>query len=161
MLLVCLVPGSAAAQSGDLTPVADGPRVVIAFLPLPEGPRVLDDGVEPPLAFRPILDRLAARDQLSIGMSSAAQGQYDPIQALLDITQGTRVSLSGYHPKRPPELTLYTGGDDHGGLFQGWLEQVTRADSAPADVVSACSPARSPAAPRMSASTAARSARRS
>ena len=37
-------------------------------------------------------------------MSSAAQGQYDPVQALLDITQGTRVSLSSYTPKRPPEL---------------------------------------------------------
>ena len=38
-------------------------------------------------------------------MSSATQGQYDPIQALLDITQGTRVSLSALlRRKRPPEL---------------------------------------------------------
>ena len=56
VLLACLVPASAAAQS-DAAP--DGPRVVIAFLPLPDEPPALDDGAEPPLAFRPILDRLA------------------------------------------------------------------------------------------------------
>ena len=88
-----------------------------------------DDVAEPPLAFRPILDRLDAREQLSIGMSSATQGQYDPIQALLDITQGTRVSLSSLHAaSAPPELALYPDGEG-GGLIQGWLDERARADA--------------------------------
>ena len=58
------------------------------------------DRREPPLESG-VLDR-RAREQLSLGLSSAAQGRYDPIQALLDITQGTRVSLAAYKPKRPP-----------------------------------------------------------
>jgi len=129
---------SAAQGGGQATALSAAlpgqPRVVIAFLPLPDQPGTEDDAAEPPLAFRPILDRLAAREQLSIGMSSAAQGQYDPIQALLDIAQGTRVSLSAYEPKRPPDLLL-TGDGRGGGLFQGWLEQVARVDTAPARIV--------------------------
>jgi hypothetical protein len=66
-------------------------------------------------------------------MSSAAQGQYDPVQALLDITQGTRVSLSAYTPKRPPDLSLYEDGEG-GGLMQGWLDESARAESAPAEL---------------------------
>jgi len=130
------LPGVALAQKGDSgrPDVPGGPRVVVAFMPIPDrAARGVDEGAEPPLAFRPILDRLAARDQLSIGMSSAAQGQYDPIQALLDITQGTRVSLSSYTPKRPPELKLYEDGEG-GGLMQGWLDVSARAESAPADL---------------------------
>jgi hypothetical protein len=129
LLLAVALPGAAGAQTG----AAGDARVVIALLPLPDEPPELEEGAEPPLAFRPILDRLAAREELSIGMSSAAQGQYDPLQALLDITQGTRVSLSGYEPKRPPELTLIDDGE--GGLLQGWLETTARAETAPADLV--------------------------
>ena len=144
-LMICLLaPSAALAQSsasqgsaarGDAVGAAlSGPRVVIAFLPLPTQRRTEDDVTEPQLAFRPILDRLAARASLSIGMSSAAQGQYDPFQALLDITQGTRVSLSSYEPKRPPELLLNSDGRG-GGFFQGWLEQGLRAESAPAEIL--------------------------
>jgi hypothetical protein len=128
-------PPVATGQGGAGPPLAGAPRVVIAFMPIPDVlPRGADDEIEPQLAYQPILDRLDARKQLSIGMSSAAQGQYDPIQAMLDITQGTRVSLSSYSPKRPSELRLYLDGQG-GGLFQGWLEVVARADSAPAELV--------------------------
>jgi hypothetical protein len=128
-------PPAATGQGGAGAPLAGAPRVVIAFMPIPDRVvRGADDEIEPQLAYQPILDRLDARKQLSIGMSSAAQGQYDPIQAMLDITQGTRVSLSSYSPKRPQELNLYLmeGG---GALFQGWLEVVARGDSAPAELV--------------------------
>ena len=131
-------------------------------MPIPDrAPRGVDDVAEPPLAFRPILDRLAARKQLSIGMSSAAQGQYDPIQALLDITQGTRVSLSSYTPKRPPELRLYEDGEG-GGADPGLARRDRRAPTPrPPSSFPGCSPARSRAAPPTSASAGAPSARRS
>ena len=146
VLLVSLIgalclgsPGAAAAPSPQrLGPSLTGPRVVLAFLPLAEVlPQLpaqtdLELAAEPPLAFVPILDRLDARPQLSIGLSSATQGQYDRTQALLDISQGTRVSLSAYHPKRPAELAFVQTGA--GSLFQGWLDDGARADGAPADL---------------------------
>jgi len=119
-------------------PVLSGPRVVLAFLPLAERlPKLpaeadLELAEEPPLAFVPILDRLEARPDLALGLSSATQGQYDRTQALLDITQGTRVSLSGYHPKRPGPLVFTRAGD--GSLFVGWLEVGVRAAGAPAEL---------------------------
>lgn len=127
-----LMAAPAAAKEGKGSgPGTQPTRVVIAFLPIPDQRQSADDGAEPPLAFRPILDRLALRTELAIGMSSAAQGQYDRLQALLDITQGTRVSLSSYSPKRPPELELVES-DRGGALIQGWLEQNARAAEAPA-----------------------------
>ncbi len=119
-------------------PVLTGPRVVLAFLPLAERLRKLpaesdlELAEEPPLAFVPILDRLEARPALALGLSSATQGQYDRTQALLDITQGTRVSLSGYRPKRPGQLVFTRAGD--GSLFVGWLDVGLRAADAPAEL---------------------------
>lgn len=120
----------AAIDPAEETLPAGAPRVVLAFLPLPdEVPK--DVPAEPPLVFRPILERLDARSSLAIALSSAAQGQYDQAQALLDIGQGTRVSLSTYRPKRPPDLALVRDGQ-RGGVLRGWLEQVARADRVPA-----------------------------
>ena len=124
-------PGGAQAAGNDVQP-----RVVLAFLPLAERVALLPAQAdiqlaeEPPLAFVPILNRLDARHELSIGLSSAAQGQYDRTQSLLDISQGTRVSLSGYDPKRPGELVFVRDGS--GSLFQGWLDVAARAADAPA-----------------------------
>ncbi len=131
LLLAAFLGARGTPAAHAQSPEPGTPRVVVAFFPLPDVPPA-DDQVEPPLAFRPILDRLDARPQLSLGLSSAAQGQYDPTQALLDISQGTRVSLSTYDPKRPPNLTFVAQG--RGALFQGWLDEILRADSAPAEV---------------------------
>lgn len=109
-----------------------GGRVVLAFLAADPEPRDVGDE-DTPEDFRPVLERLRARPGLSIGLSSATQGRYDPVQALLDLTQGTRVSLSAYDPRDPPALRL--AAEDGGARLAGWRGVVRRADSAPADVV--------------------------
>lgn len=125
-LVLLGAPGGAAAQTARV----DAPSVLIALLPIAEAP-VPADVVEPPLAYEPVLSRLDARAPLSLGLSSASQGTYDPVQALLDMSQGTRVSLSAYDPKHPPPLR-FAGDGRGGGLFAGWLAVNVRADSAPA-----------------------------
>ena len=123
------VAGTAVAAG---TPAA-GPRVLIAFLPIPDQPATLDSDPEPALAFRPVLERLAIRPAPSLGLSSATQGRYSSVQALLDITQGSRSSLSSYSPEKPwpVVMVLEKGG---GAYQQGWLETNLRARSAPAKV---------------------------
>lgn len=102
-------------------------RAVLAFLPVNEHP---PKGTPPAPS---ILDELDERQALSLGLTGASQGRYSQGQALLDMTQGTRVSAPTYKPARTPDLTFYpTGG---GGLFQGWLDTWTRARTAPADIV--------------------------
>jgi len=102
-------------------------RVMLAFLPVSEKPPP-DPGVAPVS----ILERLDQRRALALGLTGAVQGTYKQIQAYLDITQGTRTSLSAYKPSTPPELEFYA--QDGGALFQRWLETKDRAHSAPADV---------------------------
>jgi hypothetical protein len=101
--------------------------VLLAFLPLDQRPS--PTGLEQPS----ILDRLDFHPELSLGLVGATQGGYDETQALLDMTQGTRASSAAYKPKKVPMLTFFRQGD--GALFQGWLDVVARADSAPADIV--------------------------
>ncbi|MEA2355989.1 MAG: hypothetical protein QOD61_2118, partial [Solirubrobacteraceae bacterium] len=62
-----VAPGSAWAS----------PSVVIALFPS-------DPPVVPAPPLRTVLDRLAAHPELAIGMVSARQGPYDPVQSLLD-----------------------------------------------------------------------------
>ena len=81
-----------------------------------------------------ILDRLDFHPELSLGLVGATQGGYDQTQALLDITQGTRVSSAAYKPKEVPVLDLLPARTTR-ALFQGWLDARARADSAPADIV--------------------------
>ena len=122
-------PSAAAAQSA--APLSAGaPRVLVAFLPAAPVPEAAD-AVEPPLAYQPVLGRLDARAPLSLGLSSASQGKYDRIQALLDMTQGTRVSLSTYSPKRPPPLVFLPDASG-GARLGGWPAVVARAAGAPA-----------------------------
>jgi len=101
--------------------------VLLAFLPFDQRPS--ETGLEQPS----ILDRLDFHPELSLGLVGATQGGYDETQALLDITQGTRVSSAAYKPKDVPVLTYYQQDDT--ALFQGWLDVRARADSAPADIV--------------------------
>jgi len=122
-------PSAAPAQARAPLHAA-APRVLVAFLPAAPA-AVATDAVEPPLAYQPVLGRLAARAPLSLGLSSASQGKYDRIQALLDMTQGTRVSLSTYKPKRPPPLVLLPDGSG-GARLGGWPAVLRRADGAPA-----------------------------
>ena len=111
----------------------DARRVLIAFLPIPDQPAAPDSDPEPALAFRPVLERLAIRPAPALGLSSATQGRYSSVQALLDITQGSRSSLSSYSPEQPwpVVMVLEKGG---GAYQQGWLETNLRARTAPARV---------------------------
>ncbi len=49
-----------------------------------------------------IAEGLASMPELSLGLTSATQGSYRRGQALLDISQGTRVSRSTYSPEEVP-----------------------------------------------------------
>lgn len=131
--LACLaatLPARAAAESS----------AVLALMPLspdtPAGVEPLPD-TEPPggdTALPEVLRRLAGHPQLALGALSATQSGYSQTQALLDITAGTRTSLSTYRPKDPPDLRFIRGGGQS-GLIVDWLAAVQRADSAPADIV--------------------------
>ncbi len=66
---------------------------------------------------------------LSTGIMSAAQGTYTTAQLMLDITQGSRVSISAYNPQRPPALSLrprYAGA-----VVEEWQAALARAHNAP------------------------------
>lgn len=102
-------------------------RVLLVFFP---STPVTDPDAPPPT---PVLDRLDAVPALSLGLTGATQSRYSQAQALLDITQGTRVSAAAYDPEDPPDLAFYRTG--RGALIQGWLAAKSRAESAPADIV--------------------------
>ncbi len=119
-ILLCS-PLAAAASAPPLA--SSTPRVLIVLLS-----GALLGGAPQQSPF----ERIVAQQGLSIGLSSATQGRYVARQALLDISQGTRVSLSTYRPELPPELVLVA--DKRGGYFQGWMEVNRRAANAPAAV---------------------------
>jgi hypothetical protein len=79
-----------------------------------------------------LLRALEGRD-LATGLMSPTQGSYYPEQALLDITQGTRVSPVGYEPSAPEPLRLGTPGAPN--LIEGWPAAVRRARRAPGGIV--------------------------
>ena len=109
--LAATVPADALAQ-----------RAVLAFLPA--GGEGNPD---------PVLDRLAARPQLAIGLVGATQGRFFPEQAMLDISAGSRTSINVYDPRTPPHMVLVLGGDDSGFVF-GWSRALRRADTALAQI---------------------------
>lgn len=124
--------GSASAAA--IEPAA--PRVLIVFLPgqIKEVPPPGAVGAAPKRsAAQTVTEQLAAHSQLSIGLSSPVQGRYIAAQALLDITQGTRISLSSYSPELPPPMLLVP--DQRGAYFRGWMAVEKRASDAPAEVV--------------------------
>lgn len=66
---------------------------------------------------------------VAVGLISATQGSYSRDQALLDISQGARVSRSTYDPTDVPPVTLLRRGS--GGLLKGWGAILDRAATAP------------------------------
>jgi hypothetical protein len=82
------------------------------------------------LVFMPVGEReLASAPGLSVGIMSAAQGQYSTAQLLLDITQGARVATSAYPHAHPPALSLRTAVG--AGAIEGWRAASRRAEDAP------------------------------
>lgn len=59
------------------------------------------------------------------GFLSTAQGSYDRLQALLDISQGSRQAASLYDPEVAPPLV--TGPQGSGAAVNGWTAASTRA----------------------------------
>ncbi len=114
------------------TAAAEGERsVTLAFWPQPQA-EARDEAADADGAPG-VLTALDERGALSLGLTGATQGRYDPAQALLDLSAGTRTSIAAYSPDDPPELAFYREGG--GGLFQGWLAARARAETAPADIV--------------------------
>ena len=130
-----LLPLAASAPASAAGSLAAAPRVLIIFVPAPiKRPHALGAvGTKPQTVSRgTVTEQLAAQWQLSIGLSSPVQGRYVAAQALLDITQGTRISLSSYSPELPPAILLVP--DQRGAYFRGWMEVNKRAADAPAAI---------------------------
>ena len=117
LLALALTPAAAAAAQS---------RAMIVFLPAAERASGAD-------ARPSTMHRLDLRPQLSLGLLGATQGAYRREQALLDMTQGTRVSRAAYDPTQPPELGLVV--TSRGGRILGWDDAVSRADTAEATIV--------------------------
>jgi hypothetical protein len=132
--LVCFLLVCVATPAAHAAVPASAQRAILAFLPDRdrgiETPQPGDPGFDPPS----ILSTLNSEPKLALGISSATQGRYEQSQAMLDITQGTRVSTAAYTPRSAPVLTFYHEKGLPGGLFQGFLDAKDRAASAPADI---------------------------
>jgi hypothetical protein len=140
LCLTAFVPAAFAQAGSPGSPVVvpqavGGPRVILAFLPDrdvgPDAPQPGDPNFDPPS----VLSTLNSEPTLALGLSSATQGGYQQVQALLDITQGTRTSTAAYSPRRAPALTFYPFDHDTQALFQGFLDAKDRANSAPAQII--------------------------
>ncbi|MFL5819379.1 MAG: hypothetical protein ACJ76S_01665 [Solirubrobacteraceae bacterium] len=105
---------------------AAAPRALVVFLP---GPAPANGH---PASPDPLL-RVLERRPLATGLMGPTQGTYTPQQALLDLTQGIRLSPPGYSPQLPGRLRLAVVG--RGGVIEGWRAVVARAVSAPSDIV--------------------------
>jgi hypothetical protein len=73
--------------------------------------------------------QLARVSGLSVGIMSAAQGEYSTAQFLLDVTQGARVATSAYPRPTPPPLSLSPSSP--GAVIDGWAAARARAEDAP------------------------------
>ena len=62
---------------------------------------------------------------LTPGLLSASQGSYSRVQALLDISQGTRQPSSLHEPRLAPAVTARQSGS--AGVVEGWADLVRRA----------------------------------
>ena len=135
LFATCALALAAGASASAAAVGPSAPRVLIVFLPgqIKKLPAPGAVGSLPRLSSKQtVTEQLADHNQLSIGLSSPVQGRYIAAQALLDITQGTRISLSSYSPELPPPLLLVP--DQGGAYFRGWMEINTRASDAPAEI---------------------------
>ncbi|HZV72637.1 MAG TPA: hypothetical protein VFF79_02875 [Conexibacter sp.] len=107
-------------------------RVLLVFVPAHQPPAYT---VQPPLqpgqrtSAQRLFDEIAGRGELSLGLVSASQGAYTTQQAVLDISQGTRVSQSTYSPSGVPDVFLRHAGSV--GEIAGWRGVLARAATAP------------------------------
>jgi len=117
--LALTLPATAAA---DDAASRDDNTAILVLIP--------QDASTPPSYSQEIADGFAEIPQLSVGLTSATQGSYRREQALLDISQGTRVSRSTYDPSEVPPVGLarMVGG---GGVVEGWDAILDRAETAP------------------------------
>src|SRR5215212_5055880 len=135
LALVCALLSTTSATAADRAPVAGpGPSALIVLLPV-------DLEQPPPGVQHPSVAALIdGHPELALGMLSATQSGYSPQQALLDITAGTRTSRGTYNPSEPPDMSLLpippaAPGGIPSGLIVNWVAAVSRAESAPADIV--------------------------
>lgn len=143
LALACaLLAAAPAAASGPIAHIAGGepavagarPTALIALLPV-------DLKQPPPGVRRPsVADLIDGHPELALGLLSATQSGYSPQQSLLDMTAGTRTSRGTYSPHEPPDMSLLTipptaPEGTASGLIVNWLAAVSRAETAPADVV--------------------------
>jgi len=137
LVLLAAVAGCACLAAALPARAAAEPSAVLALMPLspdtPAGVEPLPDQEPPEGAGLPeVLGYLNGHPQFALGAISATQSGYSQVQALLDITAGTRTSKSTYSPSTPPDLRFIPDGD--GGLIVDWIAAVLRADTAPADI---------------------------
>jgi len=140
LALACALLAAVAASAAAAEPDASGsqrPTALIVLLPV-------DLEQAPPGVQHPnVSDLIDGHPELALGLLSATQSGYSPQQALLDITAGTRTSRGTYNPHEPPDMSLLEipPADPlrpHAlptGLIVNWLAAVSRAESAPADIV--------------------------
>lgn len=138
LLLLAAVAGCACLAAALPARAAAEPSAVLALMPLspdtPAGVEPLPDQEPPEGEGLPeVLGYLNGHPQFALGAISATQSGYSQVQALLDVTAGTRTSKSTYSPSTPPQLRFIDDG--RGGLIVDWVAAVLRADSAPADIV--------------------------
>lgn len=96
-------------------PAEARPRAAIAFMPFEEDPA-------------PLLDELAARPGMAIGLTSPTVGGFKPAQMALDISQGTRIPTRLYDDELPRLRVVRD-------RIAGWDQVRARAGAAPGDVV--------------------------
>ena len=122
---LCLVVASAAAgpqPSFPADPATAGPnRAILVLIPADPG--------EPFDYDERITTRFAAIPGVAAGLVSATQGSYSRDQALLDMSQGTRVSRSTYDPTEVPSVNLIPSAT--GARLDGWKAILDRAETAP------------------------------
>jgi hypothetical protein len=119
---------SAAANGSPSGAASQGARrVVLAFIPPPR--------YETADPQNPTLLALMGRDSRlpALGLLGPTQGNYSEQQALLDMTQGTRVSRSTYRPNDPPALLVARSGT--GARVLSWRQIAARGASAPQTIV--------------------------
>lgn len=109
-----VAPAPAVAATGD--------SAILVLVP--------QDEASPASYSEDIADGFAEIPSLSVGLTSATQGSYRREQALLDISQGTRVSRSTYSPGEVPPVGLIKMVNGSGAI-KGWEAILERADSAP------------------------------
>src|SRR5918999_543830 len=110
---------AAAALASGAPSAAARPRVLLAFLPTEPAPKM------------PLLFDFADRG-LAIGLTSPTLGGYNPRQAMLDVSQGTRISTRIY-PEKTPRLELVDSPGPGARIARFGLA-VDRAEDATGDV---------------------------